>query len=92
MGVSYHSKELPEGQDLGNSVSWALGPEEAPWFLKETLWHLLSTPQSSHLNGDIALQSPEKKIQPSQSCLLPARIHPLIRLVEELAAAVMDRV
>lgn len=72
LGVSYHSKELPEGQDLGNSVSWALGPEEAPWFLKETLWHLLSTPQSSHLNGDIALQSPEKK----SSLLSPAFCQP----------------
>lgn len=92
MRVSYHSKELPEGLDLGNSVSWALGSEEAPWFLKETLWHLLPDPPSPATSVEIPRYRALKKIQPSQSCLLPARIHPLIYLVKGLAAAVMDRV
>lgn len=44
------------------------------------------TPTPIHLNEEILFQSLETA-QPSQSCLLPTRIHSLISLVEELGVS-----
>lgn len=75
----------PKGWDLGE-LSWAWGPEEAPWPLKETLLPAPHPASSVEIPHCRALK---KKIQLSSSSFLPTRIQSLFHLVKELGLVAM---